>query len=65
MLWLYGEGDVYYALQAAARYFGAFRSAGGMGRFVELQGGHSLFSWIDEWQDPVAAYVNSVAKSSQ
>lgn len=64
-LWLYGDGDPYYALQHSRKNFAAFEAAGGTGQFVALPvpqsgNGHAIHTDRSLWESPVSDYLQRV-----
>lgn len=65
MLFLYGDGDPFYALAHSRQNFDAYVAAGGTGRFesfaVPGQGtGHALIAHPDLWSEHLARYLESI-----
>jgi dienelactone hydrolase len=61
-LWLYGEGDAFYAIAHSRRNFAAFLTAGGAGTFLEYMpptgvDGHQIVSQPALWTPAVEAYL--------
>lgn len=64
-LWLYGEGDPYYALDHSRANFDAFRAAGGKGRMVSYVppsglDGHGIHGYPSLWRADLDSYLASV-----
>lgn len=65
MLWLYGEGDPYYAIGHSRSNFEAFVAAGGQGEFLTFKvpgpdTGHGLHRHPLLWQTAVDAYLQRI-----
>jgi dienelactone hydrolase len=62
MLWMYGQGDPFYAMSHSRENFSAFKSAGGHGSFLEFDvpggDGHSVIGHPPLWMTPVGEYLN-------
>jgi dienelactone hydrolase len=61
MLWIYAENDKYFWPGLAQKFDEAFRSKGGMDRFVLAPAigsdGHSLFRHVNAWSDIVDGFL--------
>jgi dienelactone hydrolase len=64
-LWLYGNGDPFYATSHSRTNFAGFERAGGSGRFTAFDipggNGHYLINYPSLWTKPLADHLTTVA----
>ncbi len=59
-LWLHGSKDQYYTISHCRQNFESFKSAGGKGSFVLVQGGHGLAYKKHLWEHTVDNYISQI-----
>jgi dienelactone hydrolase len=67
-LWLYGDGDRFYALSHSRENFAAFQAAGGRGlfhAFPEDAGGHGVWQFPKHWAPLVETYLKQLELPSE
>ena len=66
-IWLYGQGDPFYAIAHSRNNFAAFEKAGGQGAFFEFSSpsgpGHDVYRYPDLWSGPIEKYLSSLANA--
>jgi pimeloyl-ACP methyl ester carboxylesterase len=59
-LWIHGSYDQYYKLSHCRKNFEEFSSAGGLGKFVAVKGGHGLLYKSGLWSSEVDRYLHEL-----